>query len=259
MRGQKAWILLLALLAVSPARAVEKASVTVAAAASLQDALGEIARAFERTHAVTVTITYGGSGRLARQIRAGAPIDVFLCAEPSLITPLAREKRVVGERAFATNRLVVVVPASSRDVPKTLAELNEASYRRIGIGQPGYVPAGRYAKAVLERAGLYERLKGRFVYGEDVRQVLAYVEHGEVDAGLVYRTDARGRRAARIAFEIPPLKDVPITYAAAITAQAKNPSEARAFVDLLAGREAQAILARYGFGPAPLARPTARR
>jgi molybdate transport system substrate-binding protein len=258
-----AWLAVLAcgaFLVTAPARAqareeeIEK-SLFVAAASSLHDALQFMARAFQRKALAEVTRTYGGSGNLRRQIEAGAPVDVFLTAQPSMLEEMTKDGRITESRLFATNSLVLIVPATARTAPRSLADLVSPEFRRIGIGQPDYVPAGEYTRNALKEAGLWDELEKRFVYGEDVRQVLAYAGRGEVDAAFVYRTDARGSKTVRVAVDVPPVPGHPIAYAAGITSQAMDPALARAFLDFLVSREGQSILAQYGFGPAPAAAP----
>jgi molybdate transport system substrate-binding protein len=230
-----------------PAAAGEKPVLVVGAASSLRDALEEIRPAFERSQGARLTITTAASGRLAAQIRAGAPIDVFLTARSSLLEAMARDNLIAARQDFAANTLVVIVPAASPMALEDLAGLAAARYARIGIGQPGYVPAGHYAKAALKTAGVYAALAPRFVFGEHVRQVLLYVARGEVDAALVYRTDAVRSDRVRVALEVPALADDPITYSAGVTRSSTHPVLARAFLKFLAGSEAGAVLEKHGF------------
>lgn len=225
-------------------------AIMVAGAASLQPVLKRIGRAFQHKAKAEVTITLGSSGNLRRQVESGAPIDVLVTAQNGMLDEMARAGRVTDHRDVATNTLVLIVPARTKRKPSNLAALTGPEIKRIGIGQPDYVPAGAYAKSALEAAGVYEKVKTKLVFGEDVRQVLVYVERGEVDAAFVYRTDARGEKDTAVAFELPPPKEGPITYAAGVTSQAADPALARAFVEFLAN-EAQFILRENGFGPAP--------
>jgi molybdate transport system substrate-binding protein len=232
-----------------PVAAGEKPDLVVGAASSLHDALEEIWPAFERSQGARLTITYAASGRLAAQIRAGAPIDVFLTARSSMLETMARENLIASRQDFATNTLVVIVPASSSARLDDLAALAATRYARIGIGQPGYVPAGRYAKAALEAAGVYAALEPRLVFGEHVRQVLLYVARGEVDAALVYRTDAARSDRVRVALEVPALANDPITYSAGVSQSSARPLLARAFLKFLVGSDARGVLRRHGFEP----------
>ena len=258
-----AWLAVLGLgafLFAAPARAqgaeeeMEK-SLFVAAASSLHDALQFMARAFQRKALAEVSRTYGGSGNLRRQVEANAPVDVFLTAQASMLDEMVKDGRITETRLFATNSIVLIVPAASRTAPRTLADLANPEFRRIGIGQPDYVPAGEYAKDALKQAEIWDKVEKHLVFGEDVRQVLAYAARGEVDAAFVYRTDARGSKTVRVAVDVPPVPGHPIVYAAGVTSQATDPALARAFLDFLVSREGQSILAQYGFGPAPPATP----
>jgi len=225
-------------------------AIMVAGAASLQPVLKRIGRAFQRKAKAEVTITLGSSGNLRRQVESGAPIDVLVTAQAGMLDEMAKDGRITHHRDIATNTLVLIVPASSRRKPSSLAALTGPEIRRIGIGQPDYVPAGTYARSALDAAGLYEKVKSKLVYGEDVRQVLSYVERGEVDAAFVYGTDARGDTDVSVAFELPSPKGKPIVYTAGVTSQVADAALARAFVDFMAN-EAQFILRENGFGPAP--------
>ncbi len=253
LRIALATLLLLATPLSGAAQETDRA-IMVAGAASLQPVLKRIGRAFQYKAKAEVTITLGSSGNLRRQVESGAPIDVLVTAQAGMLDEMARDGRITSHRVVATNTLVVIVPASSKRKPASLQDLAAPEFKRIGIGQPDYVPAGAYAKQALEAAGLYDKLKGKLVYGEDVRQVLAYTERGEMDAAFVYRTDARARKDVKVAFELPQPEDKPITYGAGVSSQTTEPVLARAFVDFMAN-EAQFILRENGFGPPPGAAP----
>ncbi len=221
---------------------------TIAAASSLQDALDPIVKAFEEVQGAKARVTYAGSGQLMAQIEGGAPIDVFLTARVEMFDEPAWKRRFTGVRRFATNTLVVIVPASSEARPAALADLTKHQYKRIGIGNPGYVPAGIYARAALERVGLYAPLQRRMVFGDNVQQVRVYAERGEVDAAFVYRTDARGRTGVRVAFDVPIPAGHAITYGAGVVAASPHRPLAEKFAAFLTGSRAAEILAAHGFG-----------
>jgi len=229
-----------------PARAAGE--LTVAAASSLQDALDLVIRAFEAESSSKVAVTYASSGLIMAQIEGGAPIDVLLTARAEMLDEPRWAARFAEKRRFATNRLVLIVPASDGAPPAAISDLTRRRFARIGIGNPGYVPAGTYARAALERAGLFAMLQRRFVFGENVRQVLAYVERGEVDAAFVYRTDAAGRDRVRVAFEVPIPAGHAIVYGAGVVAGARHRALAEKFAAFLTGPRASAILAEHGFG-----------
>jgi molybdate transport system substrate-binding protein len=225
---------------------------TVAAAISLKDALAQVARDYRDAGGGPVEFTYGSSGQLATQIRGGAPIDLFISAAHQQIDDLVRAGFVDADstRVIAGNRLVVIVPASSAPGagPSDLKQLAEARYARVATGEPRTVPAGQYAEQALRGAGVADRVRGRLVYGANVRQVLDYVQRGEVDAGIVYATDARQAGAAvRVTLEIDPTLHDPVEYPAAAVKASKRPDLARRFLDYLTSPKAREAFAAHGF------------
>ncbi len=224
----------------------------VAAAISLKDVMEDLAGAWEAQSGNRIVATYASSGQLAAQVAGGAPIDLFISAGVPQVTMLEEGGHIdsASVRTITANALVLVAPVGA-ETPSGWEALADNGVRRIAIGHPDTVPAGRYAKQALERLGLYERLSERLVHGANVRQVLNYVELGEVDAGIVYRTDAivSGDRVRIVATCDPALHD-PIQYPAAIVARSPHRVAAEAFLAFLAGPEAGAILQRHGFAPA---------
>jgi molybdate transport system substrate-binding protein len=229
--------------------------VTVSAAISMKDAVSELGRGFAASHpGVTLFYNWASSGELQKQIEAGAPIDLFISAAVLQMDELEKRKLIVPgtRKVFARNLLTVIKPADSRiDIVKP-SDLVEARVARIVVGNPRAAPAGQYAEESLRALGLWDRLRPKFVFAENVRQALDYVARGEVDAGFVYTTDAAARgQAVKEAFR--PGEDTyrPVVYPAAVVTGARQPALARAFIDLLVSREGQAVLARYGFQPPP--------
>jgi molybdate transport system substrate-binding protein len=247
-------LLLLALLlspATLPARADE---ITVAAAISLRDALTDVARQYKADTGHDVTFTFGSSGQLMAQVRNGAPIDVFISAAERQMAELARGGLVDDRtrRAVAGNALVLVVPAGAKSPPESFQELADARHKRIALGDPRTVPAGEYAAQVLEALKLADAVRDRAVYGVNVRQVLDYVERGEVAAGIVYATDARASGAkVRVVERADAATHAPIVYPAGVVSASKRADAARRFLDYLSGEAAQKILAARGFVPPP--------
>jgi molybdate transport system substrate-binding protein len=152
---------------------------------------------------------------------------------------------------FASNRLVLIAPLRSR--LRGWEDLRPPSVRRVALANPDSVPAGRYAKETLTRRGLWNVVQSKSVFGENVRQTLTYVASGDVDAGVVFATDAQiDKDKVRVAQQATPGKDhSPIVYPAAVVRGAPNAGAARRFVIFLRGPVAQSILARYGFSRAP--------
>jgi molybdate transport system substrate-binding protein len=241
-----AWLAVLACIVAGCRKPHADAALLVFAAASTSDALGDVGRDFEHEAGAKVSFSFGASRDLARQIRAGAPADVFVSADAETVDVLVAEKLVRTEerRPLMSNRLVVIVPRESGRALRGPADLKDVA--TIALGDPATVPAGSYAKKWLERAGLWKELEDRVVPTLDVRAALAAVEAGRADAGIVYRTDAATSQRARIVYEVPPEALPPITYVAAIIARSTQPS-ASAFLDFLTGPHARATLARHGF------------
>lgn len=229
----------------------------VSAAASLKVAFTEVgALPLARTAAAPV-FNFGASGELLAQIRGGAPVDVFAAASHTEMDALERGGFLLaGSRAdFAANELVLIVPASSAVPVASLVDLAKPAVGRIAIANAATAPAGRYAAEVLASAGLGGALRTKLVPAETVRQILDWVARGEVDAGLVYATDARSRPAeVRVAATAPAGSHAPIVYPIAILKDAANPAAARAFVAAVLSGEGRAILARHGFLAPPAAK-----
>ena len=226
-------------------------SLLVSAAASLTDAFREVGAAFVRADpARRVTFNFAASGVLVRQAEQGAPVDVLATADAETMARAAAKGLLdpASRRDFASNRLVLVVPAASPTGVRGPRDLAGPAVTRVAVGNPAFVPAGRYARAHLLGAGLWEGLRSKLVLGDSVRQVLDYVVRAEVDAGFVFATDmASGRVGAEVAADVP-LDPAP-RYPIAVLAGAPDPAGARLFVDFVAGREGREILVRHGFGP----------
>jgi molybdate transport system substrate-binding protein len=231
------------------------AELTVSVAISMKEAVEEIGRRFvDASPGTLLRYNFGASGELQKQIEAGAPIDVFVSAAQRQMDELERHGLVVSatRRVFARNVLVVAVPSDSRlDLAKP-ADLLDARVGRLVIGNPRSVPAGQYAEESLRALAVWERVRSRVVFAENVRQALEYVARGEVDAGVVYATDlTTRRRGVKEAFRLPEDSYRPIVYPAAVVAGSTQRPLAAAFVAWLAGPHGRAVLARLGFQAAP--------
>jgi len=223
--------------------------IVVSAAASLTDAFREIEWHYDRPRPDGgAAMNFGSSGALLRQMEMGAPVDVFVSADEYTMR-LAVEKRLVFEDSivrFAANSLVLITPAGSDAGPSSIEGLGAENVTRIAIGNPASVPAGRYAKAALERYGIWNDVADRTIYAEDVRQVLDYVRRGEVDAGIVYGTDAASEGGTvRVVAEIQTV--VPITYPVAVAVTTTDRKAAEGFIDYLGKGRAEKILTKHGF------------
>ncbi len=226
-------------------------TIVVSAAVSLTEALETVARDFEARTGIHVALNFGGSNSLARQVLAGAPVDVFISADEDQMRALEAAGRIAaGTRVdLLTNRLVVVTPPGRRPPIRTPQDLLSPSVRRVALGDPAAVPAGVYARRYFERLGLWAALLPKIVPGTSVRAALAAVDSNEADAAVVYATDARMARHATIAYEVPPDASPRIVYPAAVVASAPHPQDAQAFVAALQEPAALAVFSRYGFLP----------
>ncbi len=226
------------------------ADIIVSAASSLTNAFNDIGKEFEKANpGHKVLFNFAGSGALLQQIARGAPVDVFAPADQDTMDKAAAQNLILrSSRAdFTRNTLVVVVPA---DANSTLADLNglgSTSVKRIAISNPETVPAGKYAKAVLEAFGLWDVLKDKMINTQNVRQSLDYVARGEVDAGFVYATDALAMRGkVTLVFNVP--TKAAITYPIAVVKGNGKENMAIRFVEFVKSEAAQKILRQHGFG-----------
>ncbi|HMK61198.1 MAG TPA: molybdate ABC transporter substrate-binding protein [Dissulfurispiraceae bacterium] len=228
---------------------INAADLTVSAAISLKNAFEEIGKKYEAAHPGTkVLFNFGASGDLVRQIEGGAPVDVFASAAQKDIDEMAAKGLILaGTRTdFAKNRVVLVTPKTGNI--KSFEDLTSSGVKRIAAGNPKTVPAGRYAAEVFDYYKITPSIKDKLVYAENVRQVLDYVARGEVDAGVVYSTDAAVRSAeVNMAAEAPEASHKPVIYPIAVVKGTKNETDAKAFAEAVRSKEGTAILTKYGF------------
>ncbi len=227
---------------------------TISAAASLTDAFKEIGPRFEAGHpGATLRFNFAASGVLIQQIAQGAPVDVFASADQETMNRGIEQKLLDADtrRDFAANTLVLIVPAAlaGRGAPPIakLADIAGPAVQRIAIGKTATVPVGRYTQQALQAAGLWAALEPRFVQADSVRQVLDYVARGEAEAGFVYRTDA-ALMADKVTIVQAVEGHAPVRYPVAVVSEGRNKALAREFAAYLLGADAQAVLAKYGFG-----------
>ena len=222
----------------------------VGAASSLQDALRDIAAAYEKQSGAKVLLHFGSSGQIMSQVRNGAPVDVFISAADRQVDELGKEGLVLPKtrRLIAGNALVLIVPSEVREAPGSFEALASAGVKRVAIGEPKTVPAGQYAMQLLEKAGVADSLRRRLVYGTNVRQVLGYVERGEVTAGIVYATDAKAAGdKVRVAAVADAAWHDPVVYPAVVVTASKRRDASVRFLDYLSSDAARAVLEEKGF------------
>ena len=245
-------MLLLGAMIIWQAPALADQELIVSAAASLTNAMKEAAGQFETTHPGTkILCNFAASGSLLQQMAHGAPVDVFAAADQKTMNQ-AQEKGLIvpaSRKNFVSNSLVLIVPLDSQLALGGLKDLTKPEVKRVAVGNPATVPAGRYTKEALVKAGLWDQLSPKFIMAESVRQVLDYVGRGEVDTGFVYSTDAaiaRGKVKVMQTVE----GHAPILYPLAVTAATGKKALAQSFLDFILSPAAQEIFKKYGFGPA---------
>ncbi len=227
----------------------ETVELTISVAASVQEAMRGVQALYEEaTPGVTITYNFGSSGSLAQQIIQGAPADVFLSASTKWMDDLDEKGQILdGTREdLLLNSLVLIVPLDKDDVID-FSDLATDKVNRVAIGEPESVPAGGYAKETLTSLNLFGDLQPRMVFGKDVWQVLSYVETGNVDAGLLYATDANVSDQVRVVMTAPADTHSPIIYPIGVMAGSKNAGAAQAFIDFLSTELAVDIFKNYGF------------
>lgn len=245
MRRVLAGITVLA--ALSTSVAAQPPGLVVSVAASMHDALAEIAGLYRAATGVTVALNAGGSNTLARQIAEGAPAGLFLSADEIQMDVVERAGRIVpGTRTrLLSNSLAIIVPATAPPTVTVDAVLN-GRIKRLAMGEPASVPAGVYGRRFFERQHVWAQLQPRVIPFPTVRAVLAAVENGRVDAGVVYRTDAMAARVRVIATA----DDLGIVHPAAVIAGPQE-ATARRFLEFLRTDQARAVFAKRGFGAPP--------
>lgn len=228
----------------------KEAEITVSAAASLTDALQEIQQNYRAAHPhVTIYFNFGASGALQQQIEQGAPVDLFISASKEYIETLTQEGIIAeGEQtALLTNELTVITAADNTVTIQDIDDLTGTEIRSIAIGIPETVPAGKYAKEALQHVNVWDEIESKMIQAKDVRQVLQYVETGNVEAGFVYKTDAILSDKVRIAYTVDPSFYTPIEYPMGMVHSSASNQEVIDFYTYLQSEEAMDIFKKYGF------------
>jgi molybdate transport system substrate-binding protein len=223
--------------------------VQVFAAASLTDALKEIATTYEKSCGDKILFNFAASNTLGMQIKAGAPADIFFSADEAKMNDLAKDGLIATDsrKDLLSNSLVIVVPADSAIKLTSAAQLTDPQVKKIALGQPESVPAGVYAKAYLQKIGLWDKVSGEIVPCESVRAALAAVETGNVDAGIVYKTDALHSKKVAVAYEVPVADGPAIAYPIALVQGSRHADAAKNFLDYLSQPDSVKTFEKYGF------------
>jgi molybdate transport system substrate-binding protein len=228
----------------------EPVTLTISAAASLTEAMGEIQEAYaEKSPDTTLVFNFGSSGTLAQQITEGAQVDVFMSASKKDMTTV----KDAGELDDSTwvdllqNEVVLIVPSDSTLALDSFEGVTDPSVTSIGLGEMDSVPAGRYAKQVFTSLGILDQVTAKAVYGKDVKEVLAWVETGNVDAGVVYSTDAESSDSVKVVATADPSTHDPIVYPVAMIKTSQNADASKEFIEFLQSDKAKGIFEGYGF------------
>jgi molybdate transport system substrate-binding protein len=231
------------------APAVPAAEIHIFAAASLSDALKEVATGFEKQSGDRLVFNFGASSTLARQIIEGAPADLFFSADEARMDALEKQKLLVGgsRTRRLSNSLVIVGRVDGSVALRSAADLTNASVQRIALADPKAVPAGVYARAYLQELGLWVRIAPKVIPTENVRAALAAVETGNVEAGIVYKTDAAVSARVKVLYEVPRAVGPDISYPMALIQGSPQPAAARKCLDYLNSDAAGKVFEKFGF------------
>jgi molybdate transport system substrate-binding protein len=238
------------LASITPSKASAQTELIVSAAASLQDSLKEFAAKYEKSHPeIKLTFNFGASGTLQQQIEQGAPVDLYISAGQKQMDALIAQQLIAKQQTvqLLANTLVVIVPGDSKLHLAETTDFNDSKLQKLALGDAESVPAGTYAKESLSFYKLWDLLQPKLVFAKDVRQVLTYVESGNVDAGMVYLTDALASKKVKVAFTPDPASYHAIQYPAGVIKASKHGNAAAALIADLQGNEAAKIFIKYGF------------
>ncbi len=226
----------------------EPVTLTISAAASLKTSLDEIAENYRKENPdITLNINYGGSGALEKQIIGGADADIFISAAKKNMDNLEKENLIIREtrKDLLKNSLVLIAPDTQKDRIKSVRDLKNVG--KVALGEENSVPAGKYGKQALEKLNLWKEIESKAVYQKDVTAVLNIVELGEVDAGIVYMTDAKKLKKGFTVEQFASDLHDPIVYPAAIVLSTKNKAQAEQFLKYLENTKSKEIFEKNGF------------
>ena len=247
-----AFVGFLAVLAGAPQPLIAQEQITVFAAASLKNALDDTNAAFTKATGVKVTVSYAASSALAKQIEQGAPADIFISADLQWMDYVGERKLIKPDTRvnLLGNKLVLIAPADSKIANVTIGQgfdiAKLAGSGRIAVADVNAVPAGRYAKAALEKLGAWAAAEPKLAQAENVRATLAFVARDETPIGIVYETDAKVEPKVKVIGAFPDNSYPPVTYPVAATATTTKQSVSQ-YLQFLRSPAAKAIFEKYGF------------
>jgi len=225
----------------------QPAEITVAAASDLTQAFEEIGREFEASNKTKVVFVFGSTGMLTRQIENGAPMDLFAAANVDYVNQLEQKDLIIpGTKAiYARGRITLWTTADSPLKLETITDLRRPEVKRIAIANPDHAPYGLAAQQALQKAGLWDEVKPKLVYGDNIRQTLQYAETGNVDVSIVALSLSQQSKGRWVL--IPEELHQPIDQGLAVIKTTRNEPAARAFANFIIGPRGKEILAKYGF------------
>ena len=228
----------------------DEVELTISAAASLTDVLEELKDTYTKDHPeIKINYSFGSSGALQAQIEEGAPVDLFFSAAEKQMDAL-EEKDLLLEGTRETlliNKVVLITPKDSQASLSSLEDLKNDDIKKIAIGDPSNVPVGQYSEEIFKNLNITDAVMPKAVLGTDVRTVLTWVENGEVDCGLVYKTDALTSDKVEILLEAPEGSHKKVTYPGAVVKDSKNQDQSKAFLEFLKSDQAAKAFEKYGF------------
>lgn len=224
-------------------------SLTVSAAASLQKVMIDVQQLYNTVQPnVRIIYNFAASGALQQQIEQGADVDVFISAATQQMDALADKGLILADtrKDLLTNQLVLVVPNNSQGITN-FQDLARSRITKIAIGEPKSVPVGKYAQEVLNYFKIFSKVKNKIVFAKDARQVLSYVETANVNAGIVYLTDAKLSNLTKIVATAPAASHSPVVYPVAVVKNSRKTSVSKDFLQFLASQKAIKVYEKYGF------------
>lgn len=242
--------LLITLMKVDAARTENPVSLTISAAASLKEVVQEIAKAYKKEKPnVMLNLNFGSSGTLQKQIEQGAPVDIFISAGEKQMGALKEKKLIIDStyKKLLLNEVVLIAPIDSTIKIKGFKDAVNEDIKHVALGEPKSVPCGQYAEEVFKNLNILDGVKSKAVYGKDVREILTWVEQGNADLGVTYKTDALTSNKVKIIETAEAKLHSPIVYPGAVIKASKNMTEAQNFLKYLSGKLALTLFEKYGF------------
>jgi molybdate transport system substrate-binding protein len=224
-------------------------TITISAAASLKGSMDKLKELYKKEKPnVELVINFGSSGDLQQQIENGAPVDIFLSAGEKQMNALLKKDLILDNKSqnLLGNTLVLITPKDKTNV-KTFDDLLTDKVKQIALGDSKSVPAGQYAEEMFKNLNCLDAIKAKAIYAKDVKQVLIYVEGGEVDAGVVYSTDAKASDKVNVVATAPKDSHAPILYSVAVIKASTHTAKAKEFIDFLYSDKAKAVFEDTGF------------